>query len=229
MAGYKAQNKALKFGLTAGGGALAGLAIGAQIGAIGGPIGAAIGAAIGATIGLISAMRKTPEQKAREAIRSTYGVDVWDKGVLAQVAQTAQSTFGGNYMLAVQSPQVRELIQLWGQMTGQKVSGMPPQAQPLTLMQSGGSLYQQPGFANGMPMPLVGGGVIAAGTAQNAPLSIVIQLDGAATTDLLRGEAVQAIAENPRAAQSAVLSATRSSSGRREFLSLQLAPGTVTS
>jgi tape measure domain-containing protein len=229
MAGYKAQNKALKFGLTAGGGALAGLAIGAQIGAIGGPIGAAIGAAIGATIGLISAMRKTPEQKAREAIRSTYGVDVWDKGVLAQVAQTAQSTFGGNYMLAVQSPQIRELIQLWGQMTGQKVSGMPPQAQPLTLMQSGGSLYQQPGFANGMPMPLVGGGVIAAGTAQNAPLSIVIQLDGAATTDLLRGEAVQAIAENPRAAQSAVLSATRSSSGRREFLSLQLAPGTVTS
>lgn len=229
MAGYKAQNKALKFGLTTGGGALAGLAIGAKIGAIGGPIGAAIGAAIGFTIGLISAMQKTPEQKAREAIKATYGVDVWDKNVLAQVAQTAKSTFGGNYMLAVQSPQVRELIQLWGQMTGQKVSGIPPQAQPTTLMQSGGSLFQQPGFANGMPMPLIGGGMISAGTAQNAPLSVVIRLDGAATADLLRGEAVQAIADNPRAAQSAVLSATRSSSGRREFLSLQLAPGTVTS
>ena len=148
----------------------------------------AIGAAIGAGIGLISMLRKTPEQKAREAIRSTYGVDVWDKGVLAQVAQTAQSAFGGNYMLAAQSPQIRELIQLWGQMTGQKVGGMPPQPQSLTLTQSGGSLYQQPGFSNGMPMPLIGGGVISAGTAQNAPLSVVIRLDGAATTDLLRGE-----------------------------------------
>jgi hypothetical protein len=229
MAGYKSENKALKFGLTTGGGLLMGLALGAKIGAIGGPMGAAIGAAIGAGIGLISMLRKTPEQKAREAIRSTYGVDVWDKGVLAQVAQTAQSAFGGNYMLAAQSPQIRELIQLWGQMTGQKVGGMPPQPQSLTLTQSGGSLYQQPGFSNGIPMPLIGGGVIAAGTAQNAPLSVVIRLDGAATTDLLRGEAVQAIAENPRAAQSAVLSATRSSAGRREFLSLQLAPGTVTS
>jgi tape measure domain-containing protein len=229
MAGYKSENKALKFGLTTGGGLLTGLALGAKIGAIGGPMGAAIGAAIGAGIGLLSMLRKTPEQKAREAIRFTYGVDVWDKGVLAQVAQTAQSAFGGNYMLAAQSPQIRELIQLWGQMTGQKVGGIPPQAQSLTLTQSGGSLYQQPGFANGMPMPLIGGGVIAAGTAQNAPLSVVIRLDGAATTDLLRGEAVQAIAENPRAAQSAVLSATRSSAGRREFLSLQLAPGTVTS
>jgi tape measure domain-containing protein len=229
MAGYQSQNKALKFGLTTGGGLLTGLALGAKIGSIGGPMGAAIGAAIGAGIGLISMLRKTPEQKAREAIRATYSVDVWDKGLLGQVAQTAKSAFGGNYMLAVQSPQIRELIQLWSQMTGQKVGGMPPQAQPLTLMQSGGSLYQQPGFANGMPMPLVGGGVIAAGTAQNAPLSVVIHLDGAATTDLLRGEAVQAIAENPRAAQSAVLSATRSNAGRREFLSLQLAPGTVTS
>jgi hypothetical protein len=174
-------------------------------------------------------LRKSPEQKAREVIKSAYGVEIWDKGILAQVAQTAQGAFGGNFALAVQSPQIRELIQLWSQMTGQKASGMPPQAQPLTLIQSGGSLYQQPGFANGMPMPLVGGGVIAAGTAQNAPLSVVIHLDGSATTDLLRGEAVQAIAENPRAAQSAVLSATRSSSGRREFLSLQLAPGTVTS
>jgi tape measure domain-containing protein len=229
LAGYRAQNKALKFGLSIGGGLLSGFALGAKIGSIGGPLGAGIGAAVGGGIALLSMLRKSPEQKAREAIKSAYGVDIWDKGILAQVAQTAQGAFGGNFALAVQSPQIRELIQLWSQMTGQKAVGMPAQAQPLSVAQSGGSLYQQPNSSNGMPMPLVGGGMISGGVASNAPTSLVIRLDGAATTDLLRGEAVQAVVDNPRASQSAVLNSTRSNAGRREFLSLQLAPGTLTS
>ena len=229
LAGAQQQNKWLRMGMMGGGGALTGLVLGAKIGAIGGPMGAAIGAAIGVSIALLMMLKKTPEQKAKEAIKAAYGIDVWDKGVLAQVAQTAQGAFGGNFALAVQSPQIRELIQLWSQMTGQKATGMPAQSQPLSVAQSGGSLYQQPNSSNGMPMPLVGGGMISGGVASNAPISLVIRLDGAATTELLRGEAVQAVVDNPRASQVAVMSSTRSNAGRREFLSLQLAPGTLTS
>jgi hypothetical protein len=58
---------------------------------------------------------------------------------------------------------------------------------------------------------------------------VVIQLDGPATTALLRGEAVQAIVDNPRAVQAATMTATKSNAGRREFASLQLSPGLLTS
>ncbi len=54
---------------------------------------------------------------------------------------------------------------------------------------------------------------------------VVIQLDGPATTNLLRGEAVQAIASNPRVVQSAVMGASKSNAGRRQMAALQLSPG----
>jgi len=57
---------------------------------------------------------------------------------------------------------------------------------------------------------------------------VVIQLDGPATTSLLQGQAVQAIASNPRVVQGAVMSASKSNAGRRELTSLQLSPGLVT-
>lgn len=229
MAGMQQQNKWARLGMMTGGGLLTGFAIGAKIGALGGPMGALIGAAIGGGIALLMMLKKTPLDKAKAAIKSTYGVDVWDKGVLGQVANLAISNFGGNYALAVQSPQIREMIQMWAQMTGQKAGGIPPKAESLTLGQTGGSLYQSPGFSNGMAMPMIGGGMISGGGMQNGSTSLVIRLDGAATTDLLRGEAVQAIADNPRVSQAAVMSATQGSTGRREMLSLQLSPGTVTS
>ena len=57
----------------------------------------------------------------------------------------------------------------------------------------------------------------------------MIHLDGPATTALLRGEAVQAIADNPRAVQGATMSAARSNSGRRQMATLQMSPGLLTS
>jgi hypothetical protein len=54
---------------------------------------------------------------------------------------------------------------------------------------------------------------------------VVIQLDGPATTSLLRGEAVNAIASNPRVVAGASLSAAKSNASRRELTSLQMSPG----
>jgi hypothetical protein len=93
------------------------------------------------------------------------------------------------------------------------------------------SLSQSPGYSNGASLP--GGGLptldsIGGGVASGAG-PVVIQLDGPATTSLLRGEAVNAIASNSRVVASASMSAARSNAGRRELTSLQLSPGLVTS
>lgn len=113
---------------------------------------------------------------------------------------------------------------------GAKPTGLPGAVRSLDLVQSSGSLYQSPGYANGSALPGLGGLPAldrVGGVASNAG-PLVIQLDGPATTALLRGEAVHAIVENPRAVQSATMSATRSNAGRRELTSLQLSPGTLT-
>lgn len=57
---------------------------------------------------------------------------------------------------------------------------------------------------------------------------VVIQSDRPTTTALLRGEGVQAIADNPRVVAGASMSAARSNANRRELTSLQLSPGLLT-
>lgn len=44
----------------------------------------------------------------------------------------------------------------------------------------------------------------------------ILQLDGRATTNFLQGQAVEAIANAPRAVQSSAMQAQKSSFGRRE-------------
>jgi hypothetical protein len=206
---------------------------GAMIGfKYGGPLGAAIGAGIGAIAGIVRLFVKSAEDKVREKVKALYGVDISDKGVLKQIADTVKSAYGGNIDLAIRSPQIRDLIQLYAMTTGQKPANMPAQMRPGTLVESGGSLFQGPSYANGTLIPSLGGlpslDRIAGGTPSGAG-QVMIQLDGPATTALLRGEAVQAIAANPRAVQAATMTATKSNAGRRELTALQLSPGTITS
>jgi hypothetical protein len=199
--------------MTTAGGALLGFKFG-------GPIGAAIGAGVGAIAGIVRLFIKNAAQKAREKIRAVYGVDIQSKGVLDQIVQMAKQGFGGNLDLAIRSPQIRDLIELYALSTGQSIGGLPATVRPVPLVQQGGGLYQ----------PSLGSGSldrIGAGVPQNAG-PIVIKLDGPATIALLRGEAVQAIADNPRVVQGAAMTATRANAGRRELLALQLSPGTLT-
>jgi hypothetical protein len=155
-----------------------------------------------------------------------------DKGVLQQIVDTAKQSYGGNLDMAIRTAQIRDLIQLYAMSTGQATKGMPATVHPLDLVQKGGSLYQSPGYSNGASLPGMGGlptlDGIGGGVASGAG-PVVIQLDGPATTSLLRGEAVNAIASNPRVVAGASLSAAKSNAGRRELTSLQLSPGLVTS
>jgi hypothetical protein len=199
--------------MTTAGGALLGFKFG-------GPIGAAIGAGVGAIAGIVRLFIKSAAQKAREKIRAAYGVDIQSKGVLDQIVQMAKQGFGGNLDVAIRSPQIRDLVELYALSTGQSIGGWRATVRPVSLVQQGGALYQ-PGIGS------VSLDRIGAGVPQNAG-PIVIKLDGPATTSLLRGEAVQAIADNPRVVQGAAMTATRANAGRRELLALQLSPGTLT-
>jgi hypothetical protein len=205
---------------------------GALIGAkFGGPLGAAIGAVAGFAAGMVRLFIKGAVEKARQKIKDLYGVDIPDKALLQQIVDTAKQSYGGNLDMAVRTAQIRDLIQLYAMSTGQQTKGMPAQVHPLDLVQKGGSLYQSPSYSNGTALPGMGGlptlDSIGGGVASGAG-PVVIQLDGPATTSLLRGEAVTAIASNPRVVAGASMSATRSNAGRRELTSLQLSPGLLT-
>ena len=131
--------------------------------------------------------------QAREKIKAVYGVDISDRAILRQIVDTAKSAYGGNLDVAIQSQQIRELVELYAMSTGQKMGGVSSQMRPVSLVQSGGSLYQSPGYSNGTALPGMGGlptmDSIGAGVASGGG-PVVIQLDGPATTSLLRGEAM---------------------------------------
>jgi len=210
------------------GGFLTGASIGMQIG---GPMGAAWGAAIGTAVGLgmglIGLFVHTASQKVREKIKSRYGVDISDKGILAQIVQMAQQNFGGNLDVAISSAPVRDLVQLYAMTTGQTVRGMPSAMQSLALAQSGGVLSQVPNFSNGMPVSGLGGGFPTLGSPAPALSHVSLTLDPRSSAAFLQGQTVRALAQHPRAVQSASLAANRGNAGRRELTALQLSPGTV--
>jgi hypothetical protein len=199
---------------------------GAMIGyKFGGGIGAAIGAVVGLEAGIVRMFIKGAAEKAKEKIKSLYGVDVKDKGVLQQIVDTAKSGFGGNLDMAIRSQQVRDLIQLYGMTTGQKVSGMPGSVTPLSLVQSGGSLYQSPQYNNGAPLPVLGGlpslDRVGGGVASSAGGTIVIplQIDSTAVGNV--------VIQDGRVVAQGAITAMKSNAGRQELTALQLSPGTL--
>ncbi|OFW25739.1 MAG: hypothetical protein A3H27_01805 [Acidobacteria bacterium RIFCSPLOWO2_02_FULL_59_13] len=194
-------------GMTTAGGALIGFKFG-------GPLGAAIGAGIGAIAGTIRLFVKSAEDKAREKIKATYGVEIRDKGVLRQIVEMAKQSFRGNLDMAIRSAPVRDLIELYAMTTGQSAGGLPAKVSPVSLVQTGGSLFQQLGFSNGTPLPSFGGlptiGLdrIGAGSPANTgPMVINITVPGA--KEFFEKETVRVVVENPRAVQAAAMNAIR--------------------
>jgi hypothetical protein len=134
------------------GGVAEGAAGGAAIGfTYGGPLGAAIGAGVGFGIGVGEKIAgvKSPAREAHDDIKAAYGVDIPpNSGTVKQVVELAKSQFGGSISVAVRSPSVRQLVMLYSEATGQKMplSAATPYAG--SLVEQGGSLYQQASFQN---------------------------------------------------------------------------------
>ena len=201
------------FGMSAAGGAILGWQFG-------GPIGAAIGAGVGAVAGLFRMFVKSAQEKAREKIKAIYGVDIREKNILAEIVNIAKQGFGGNLDMAIRSPQVRDLVELYALSTGQSTAGLPATMRPVSMLQQGGSLFQQ--SSSGLTLDRIGvGSPSGAG-----PIVVNITVPGA--KEFFEKETVRVVVDNPRAVQSAAMSAMKANSGRRESAALQLSPGLIT-
>lgn len=210
-------------GMMTAGGALVGAKIGLMVG---GPLGAAIGAGIGAaagfTAGLIRMSIKSAEQKAAEKIERLYGVRITDKNILRQIVEIAKQNFGGNLDVAVYSPQVRELVQLYAMATGQSSRGMPREMHPVTLAQSAGGLSVMPVYSGGNRVPSPYVGPTPAQWAANPPqpvgipgvTPVTVSLDKQKTAELFVQGVTTAVANNPQAVSDANMKATRSGYNR---------------
>ncbi len=187
----------------------------------GGALGAAIGAGAGAVAGIVRLFMGDATRKVREKINATYGIDVRDKGVLQQIADTAKQGFGGNIDMAIRSQEVRDQIELYGMTTGQSLKGMPAKMTPLTLSQSGGALSQAGASYGPLASP---GAAMALG-----PASTTINITIPGAKDFFEKESVKVVVGNPKAVQSAAVAATRKNVDRRQMAALQLSPGTIVS
>ena len=200
---------------------------GAAIGyKFGGPVGAAIGAAVGAAAGFIRLFIHGAIDKCIDKIKSLYGLSI-SKDFASRIVDTAKQNFGGDLELAIRSPQVRDLLELYAMSTGQKWAGAPSAPTPVSLYQSSGSVFQVPAYRNGVPGPSLGGSIpsITMPSSSSGQMNVTLQLDPDATRQVLQGQAAEVISNNPRLVQSATVSATQQSSGRREMAALTLSPG----
>jgi len=223
---------AYRLGQSGGLGAAAGAGLGAVSGLLGfgaltsmfpalvaaGPVGWIAAAGIGAFTGLIGLFRKSAEQKAREKIKAVYGVDIREKNILTQIVEIAKQAFGGNLDMAIRSQQIRDLVELYAMSTGQSTAGLPPTVKPVSLVEQGGSLFQQNASFS---LDRIGPGQPSSG----GPIVINISVPGA--KEFFEKETVRVVVDNPRAVQSAAIAAMKQNAGRREGAALQMSPGLV--
>lgn len=185
-------------------------------------IGAAVG--IGALIGSLGGRAR---RRAKRKVQDVYGVSIQDEGLVAQVVEIAKG-FGGNLDLAVSSPAVRELVQLYAMATGQGPGSTAPKLQTgILLTQRGGMLFQSAQFANGSPT-LVQSSLPTIGVNPRAPVNVV-QLDPAETRAIIAQAAAAGAAGSPSVVQDAAYRAMAASHKRRETSILLFEPMTAAS
>jgi len=180
-----------------GGGALLGAGIGTMI--LPG-IGAAIGAGIGAAAGFTASVAEklfgveSPENEAKRLVKQFYSISI-DNSMAKQIAGIAQQKYAGHVSIPVGDPDVRKMLMLYSEATGQKMplSATPPQAGSLAEM--GGKLYQQATSVNGMPytfqsnLPVAGG--YATGTYPNpGPMMLQVNVGGQGAAQFVAGQVV---------------------------------------
>jgi hypothetical protein len=207
----------------------------------GGPLGAAIGAAIGGglalakTFGLFGDDRK----HAKRLVKDVYGMDI-NNATADQIVQIAKQGFGGQIDVAVRSQQVRDLLKLYSQATGQKGAEdkfVQDTIHGASFSESGGKLYQNAVYDNGnayaYSSPLATyGGVNTSPLSTYAPNNGVfsgnlqISLNGQSASNALAGQVVRVA--TPGFVQGQALAASGSSNGRTAQQNMALSPSALT-
>ncbi|MGD0499734.1 MAG: hypothetical protein ABSC23_15000 [Bryobacteraceae bacterium] len=223
------------------GGIAMGTAGGAAIGfQQGGWLGAAIGGGAGLLIGLGEKLAgvESPENEAKRLVKQLYSLNI-DSSMAKQIAGLAQQKYAGQVSVAVRDPEVRKMLMLYSEATGQKMPMSASTPYGGSLAEQNGRLYQQATFQNGTPytfqsaLPVLGnlGGNNYPNYAGNnypgAPSSIVLNVNGQSAADLLEGRIANTV--NPDYVQSQWASATAASNGRVQNAANLQVPGLVVS
>jgi hypothetical protein len=222
------------------GGVAEGTAGGAMIGMqMGGPLGAVIGAVAGFGIGIGEKLAgvESPENEAKRLVKQLYGVSI-DTAMAKQIVSIAQSKYAGHVSIAVRDPEVRKMLELYAQGTGQKMPLSATTPRGGSLAEMGGNLYQQASYVNGTPytfqssLPVLGGlggGTYQAPGSPNAaagmgPTYVSLNIGGADAANFMTGQFV-----TPGFVSSQMTAAQNSSDGRTQQSANMQVPGLVVS
>ncbi|MCE5309379.1 MAG: hypothetical protein LLG20_17195 [Acidobacteriales bacterium] len=216
------------------GGIAMGTAGGAAIGfQQGGWLGAAIGGGVGFLAGLGEKIAgvESPENEAKRLVKQIYSINI-DNSTAKQIAGIAQQKYAGHVSVAVRDPDVRKMLMLYSEATGQHMplSATTPYGGSLAEMNS--KLYQQAIYANGgqayayqSGLPVMGapaGGANALPMPGQMTLQVNVQGQGAA--QFVAGQVV-----TPEFVQAQWSNAGASSNGRLSNSAMMQQPGLVIS
>jgi hypothetical protein len=217
--------------MTIGGGALAGAVVGTAIlPGLGTLAGAAIGAGIGAVASVIRLLNPTLMERIPKEIKRIYGVNITDRGVIAQIADLVKQKYGGNLSVAVYSEEVQNLVRLYALSVGQSQAGLPRPMYGVTMAQSGvGGLQTQPVYSGGQLVQSPYSGTTTTQLSNSLltnPL-IYLQLDPQQANSLFEGRVTQVLGNNPGSVAAANTAAARNGQGRVAQASTLMEPLTV--
>lgn len=221
-------------------GILEGAGGGAMIGAqYAGPVGALIGAAAGAAAGLgeMLAGVMSPQAKAQKYCKEYYGITI-NPQMQNQIVQIANSKYAGDINTTCRSPEVRQMLGLYAQGTGQNSAKILMDSTPhgAGLSMQNGNLYQDASYQSGQAfnyqsaMPTLGGGPGAQGynSPTNYPGSssgtnLTLNIDGKGAGAFMAGNVVTSDFVNDQWQAS-----QQNSDGRVDNSALMLSPGLIT-
>jgi hypothetical protein len=222
------------------GGVGMGTAGGAMIGyQQGGALGAAIGGAAGFMIGIGEKIAgvETPENEAKRLVKSLYFVNI-DTAMAKQIVDLAKQKYAGHVSIAVRDPEVRKMLELYAQGTGQKMPLSATTPVGGSLAEQNGRLYQQASFVNGvattfqsaLPVmgnlgannnyPTPGGPNTGPGM---GPISLSLSVGGSDAASFLTGQVV-----TPTYVADASMAAQNASYGRVQASANTQVPGLIT-
>ena len=148
-----------------------------------------------------------------------------------QIASLAKQKYGGQVSIAVRDPEVRNMLMLYSQSTGQKMPLSATTPHGASLVEQNGQLFQAPGFVNGQAytfpssLPVAGNYATNNYPSQGGTGTVILNINGQSAADLLEGRIANTV--DSGYVQARWSSAVAASNGRIANAGALLAPNLV--
>jgi hypothetical protein len=178
----------------------------------------------------------SPQQKSIKYCKEYYGITI-NGAMQNQIVQLANQKYAGNINLTCRSPEVRQMLGLYAQGTGQNSAKILMDSTPhgAGLSMENGNLYQDASYQSGQAfnyqssMPTLGGGPGAQGynspTGYNgsSPINLSLNVGGQGISQFMTGSVV-----TPDYIQNAYSDSQMGSDNRVNNSALMQQPGLIT-